>query len=505
MDNRPTNELNNSFIDVYVQELIKPFRKYNKDVFDIIISGLETFMAGEKQGELLSKLNDYGFIVSFAEPETTITSLHIVYTNITSNTCGEYNFQIQDLPSLIEISSRANISLYDIIIMKIISQLICQFRILYKAIVLDLDDTLWPGTIAEDGIEKIKENLSSTQGTPHLTFMRFVKGLAEELGIFIAINSRNDSESVKFAIESLNKEIFPIKHQIDCIVANNNDKSENIKYIASQLSILPNAIVFIDDNQIIRDEVKRQLPEVFVPEWQNHYELMTLLAVSGIFDRNELSLNSQNRRKQLRILQTERMQNRLPKLMVKVSIDNEHIQAKKLYSKSNQFKLISEQIDFTGSESLFFEIYRLNGENLGICSTITYSKNDSSCYILNWAISCRYFEIGLEEFIILYLLKNFPRKCFQFACQFNNENTKIQEFINKYYGRVFTDSGDSVPVGCDVLFRHFENEPCFYNHLLNIHKSRKAFNVYYFGSYYSSEFDLRSIELLKNNTRLKLL
>lgn len=88
---------------------------------------------------------------------------------------------------------------------------------------------------------------------------------------------------------------------------------------------------------------------------------------------------------------------------------------------------------------------------------------------------------------------------------FNNENTKIQEFINKYYGRVFTDSGDSVPVGCDVFFRHFENEPCFYNHLLNIHKSKKAFNVYYFDSYYSSEFDLRSIELLKNNTRLKLL
>ena len=349
--------------------------------------------------KLLNKLNDNDFIIKFVEPETTITSLHIAYTNITNSTCGKYNFQIQDLPSLIEMSGRANISLYDIIIMKIVSQLICQYRIIYKAIVLDLDDTVWPGTLAEDGIGKIKENISSIQGTPYIAFLRFVKGLAEELGIFIAICSKNDSESVKYAIESIDDEIFPIKYQIDCIVANNNDKSENIKYIASQLSILPNAIVFIDDNQIVRDEVKKQLPEVFVPEWKNHYELMTMLAVSGIFDRNELSLNSQKRRKQLKILQVERMQNRLPKLMVKVCKDNEHVQAKKLYSKSNQFKLVSEQIDFTDSISIFFEMYRLNGENLGICSAITYSKQNSSCSILNWAISCRYFEIGLEEFI----------------------------------------------------------------------------------------------------------
>lgn len=498
MDNIPNNEWNNNFLDTYVQEFIKPFRKYNKDVFEIIVSGLGTFIVGKNYSKLLNKLNDNDFIIKFVEPETTITSLHIAYTNITNSTCGKYNFQIQDLPSLIEMSGRANISLYDIIIMKIVSQLICQYRIIYKAIVLDLDDTVWPGTLAEDGIGKIKENISSIQGTPYIAFLRFVKGLAEELGIFIAICSKNDSESVKYAIESIDDEIFPIKYQIDCIVANNNDKSENIKYIASQLSILPNAIVFIDDNQIVRDEVKKQLPEVFVPEWKNHYELMTMLAVSGIFDRNELSLNSQNRRRQLKILQVERMQNKLPRLMVKANKDNEHIQAKKLYSKSNQFKLVSEQIDFTDSESIFFEMYRLNGENLGICSAITYSKNNSTCSILNWAISCRYFEIGLEEFVILYVLNNISDNL-HFVCQLKKENIKIQQFIDKYSQVHIFDSNACIPINSDMLIEHFKEEYSFGQLLMKLKNGEVPFQVYWLHT------DSYKKELLTKNTNLELL
>lgn len=499
MDNIPNNEWNNSFLDTYLQEFIKPFRKYNKDVFEIIVSGLGTFIVEKNGSKLLNKLRENDFIIKFVEPETTITSLHITYTNATNSTCVKYNFQIQDLPTLIEMSGRANISLYDIIIMKIVSQLICQYRIIYKAIVLDLDDTVWPGTLAEDGIGKIKENISSIQGAPYISFLRFVKGLAEELGIFIAICSKNDSESVKYAIESLNDEIFPIKHQIDCIVANNNDKSENIKYIASQLSILPNAIVFIDDNQIVRDEVKKQLPEVFVPEWKNHYELMTMMAVSGIFDRNELSLNSQKRRKQLKILQVERMQNRLPKLMVKVCKDNEHVQAKKLYSKSNQFKLVSEQIDFTDAISIFFEMYKLNGENLGICSAITYSKQNSSCSILNWAISCRYFEIGLEEFIILYMLNNISDNV-HFACQFNRDNIKIQKFIDKYSEVHIFESNVNMPINSDMRIKNFKEEEYSFGQLLMKLKSREApFQVYWLYT------DSYTRELLAKNTNLELL
>ena len=71
---------------------------------------------------------------------------------------------------------------------------------------------------------------------------------------FITICSRNDSKMIETAFEALDENIFPLKNQVDYIIANNNDKSENIKIIANQLSILPRSIVFIDDNQIIRDD-----------------------------------------------------------------------------------------------------------------------------------------------------------------------------------------------------------------------------------------------------------
>jgi len=223
-------------------------------------------------------------------------------------------------------------------------------------------------------IEKIQENMNSKGGTPFIQFMKFIKTLGIELGVFIAICSRNDSKMVESAIGVMEENIFPIKNQIDCIIANDNDKSENLKIIAEQLSILPSSIVFIDDNKIVRDEVRYNLPEVFVPEWDNHNELITQIIALCIFERNEFSLNSQNRRKQHKIIQSERTQNSLPSLFVKINDDDSHYEAIKLYSKSNQFKLSQNDINFDcASKSVYFEIYRENGENLGICSTITFT------------------------------------------------------------------------------------------------------------------------------------
>jgi predicted enzyme involved in methoxymalonyl-ACP biosynthesis len=52
------------------------------------------------------------------------------------------------------LSSKTDIHVVGIIITKIVGQIIGKFKTLYKAIVLDLDDTLWMGTLSEDGIDK---------------------------------------------------------------------------------------------------------------------------------------------------------------------------------------------------------------------------------------------------------------------------------------------------------------------------------------------------------------
>lgn len=65
---------------------------------------------------------------------------------------------------------------------------------MYKAIILDLDDTIWKGTLAEDGIDAIKQSLRSNDAIPFVGFMRFIQALAKEQGLYIAICSRNDIE-----------------------------------------------------------------------------------------------------------------------------------------------------------------------------------------------------------------------------------------------------------------------------------------------------------------------
>ncbi len=127
--------------------------------------------------------------------------------------------------------------------MQIVAQIICKLKILYKALVLDLDETLWKGTLSEVGIANMRENMCSEQGAPFIAFMNFVKTLANELGIFIAICSRNDSKLVESTIKELDDSIFPIKNQIDYIIANNNDKSENIRKTAEQLTTARTLIV----------------------------------------------------------------------------------------------------------------------------------------------------------------------------------------------------------------------------------------------------------------------
>lgn len=442
--------IDNPFLCVYINDYIRKFRSYNGDEFVITISGLNSFISQDDTilNCLFEQLKQNKFTIETVGDEKSINDIEINCKNTTKNSSYNFKYQIQDIPTLIELSSKTDLPLIGIIIIKIVAQIICKIKTLYKAIVLDLDDTLWFGTLSEIGVDKIRKNMETEKGVSFIDFMKLVKLLGNELGIFIAICSRNNTKEVESAINELNEDIFPLKNQIDFIIANDNDKSDNIKIIANQLSILPSSIVFIDDNQLVRDEVKSKLPEVFVPEWNNHNELVTKLIAGCLFERNELSLSSQNRRKEHRIIQAERTQNSLPTLSIKIINDHKHIESIKLYSKSNQFKFSGIDNDFDEeAKSVYFEILRGNGENLGICSAITFIITNNTVQIINWALSCRYFEIGVEEFILDFIqsIANKNKVFINYADSGNNQ--KVSELVLKYSDAFKTnDKNDMIEI-----------------------------------------------------------
>lgn len=424
----------NKYIGVYINNYVRQFRSFITSNYIVNIGGVAGFIAADDHdlSFLLRKLQTYGFEVTISNGQDTIDEIQVEYT-VRGNANDElFGYKIENLASTIYLSSKTGISIVGILVMQIISEIICKSKILYKAVILDLDDTIWKGTLAEDGIDAIKQNLRSNDAIPFIGFMRFIQALAKELGLYIAICSRNDNEKVLSAIDRLDENEFPLKGQIDCIVANYNDKSKNIKAIAQKLSILTSACVFIDDNKIVRDEVRQNLPEVFVPDWDNHDELLTLLLTCGAFDRFELSLKSKNRKRLYAVLQQEREKSYLPQLLVKVSDDINHAEAMRLYAKSNQFKFSEKKEHYEKSRSLIFEIYRDNGENLGVCSAVTYAENKQNIHVLNWAISCRYFEIGLEEYILMYIFALANNRTITFAFDNTGLNGKAVELIEKY-------------------------------------------------------------------------
>lgn len=432
----------NKYIDVYFNSYVRQFRNFVTSNYIVNIGGVAGFIAADDHdlSVLLRKLQTYGFEVTISNGQDTIDEIQVEYI-ITGNANYElFVYKIENLVSTIYLSSKTGISIAGILVMQIISEIICKSKIVYKAVILDLDDTIWKGTLAEEGIDAIKQNLRSIDAVPFIGFMRFIQALAKELGVYIAICSRNDNDKVLSAIDGLDENEFPLKGQIDCIVANYNDKSKNIKAIAQKLSILTSACVFIDDNKIVRDEVRQNLPEVFVPDWDNHDELLTLLLTCGAFNRYELSLKSRNRKRLYAVLQQEREKSHLPQLLVKVSDDINHAEAMRLYTKSNQFKFSEKKEHYKTSRSLIFEIYRDNGETLGICSAVTYEENKQHIHVLNWAISCRYFEIGLEEYILMYIFALANNRTITFAFDGTGFNEKAIELIEKYKD-IFIENG----------------------------------------------------------------
>lgn len=425
---------NNYYISVFLDNYVGAFRKFNTSKFIVNIDGIQGFLPEEDLSLdiLLLSLKKYDFDVKLLGNQTSLAEVSVTCINCDTGESTAFVYALDNLVMLMRLSSTIGISLMAMLIMKIMAKIVVQHKIIYKALILDLDDTLWPGTIAEEGFETIKHNLQSASGKPFVRFMWFIRALVKEYGIFVALCSRNNEQEVLRALDKLTELEFPLKNQIDCVIANDFDKSANIKKIADEFQLLTSACVFIDDNPINRDSVNEALPEVFVPQWSTHDELMNIIEAGCIFDRGEISIKSRKRKDIMKMMKQDREENRLPAYLVSIKPDAHHNETLRLYRTANQFKF-NNNLSFNDTHhSVYFELLRDNGQSLGVAAALTYLESAEQLHIVNLAISCRFFGIGLEEFILSYLLKLAATK--QILCDFveSELNLKAAVLINKY-------------------------------------------------------------------------
>lgn len=128
-----------------------------------------------------------------------------------------------------------------------------------KCLILDCDNVLWGGVLADDGIEKIKLD-SSGLGRVYKDFQRYVLTLYHH-GVILAICSKNDISDVMVMFRKHTDMVLKEDH-ISCFQVNWENKPHNIKRISDTLNIALESMVFVDDSPMEIEAVKFMLPEV---------------------------------------------------------------------------------------------------------------------------------------------------------------------------------------------------------------------------------------------------
>ena len=134
-----------------------------------------------------------------------------------------------------------------------------------KLVVLDLDDTLWGGTVGDIGWPNLNLGGHNPVGESFSAFQRALKRLGNR-GIVLAIVSKNTEA---LALEAIDRHPDMVLRRADFAGwrINWNDKVENIIDLTAELNLGLNSVVFIDDNPAERARVREALPDVLVPEW----------------------------------------------------------------------------------------------------------------------------------------------------------------------------------------------------------------------------------------------
>ncbi len=161
-----------------------------------------------------------------------------------------------------------------------------------KALVLDLDNTLWGGVVGDDGPENLEIGQETPMGQVYAEFQGYVKA-QKEIGVMLAVNSKNEYDN---AIAGLNHPEGTIRPEdFVAIKANWEPKSSNMDAIAKELNILPDSLVFVDDNPAEREIVRAQSPGVTAPEIGAPEQYIRVLDRSGFFEVTNLSEDDRKR------------------------------------------------------------------------------------------------------------------------------------------------------------------------------------------------------------------
>jgi len=325
----------------------------------------------------------------------------------------------------------------------------------YKCLVLDLDNTLWGGVIGEDGIHGLVLGQGSALGEAFVAFQKYVRNLSQR-GIILAVCSKNDELNALEVFEN-HPEMILRRNDIASFVANWNDKASNIRAISKALNIGLDSIVFLDDNPVERDFVRRELPMVAVPEIADDpASYPQIIANAGYFEGLSITEEDRDRSNQYQSnLARETLKNSTADLSSYLSSLEMRLMWRKfdhvglqritqLINKTNQFNLTTRRYTYEDllalalhDRSLGLQLRLIDkfGDN-GIIGIIIGRLDDHSrLQIDTWLMSCR--VLGRQvELATLNLVAAEAKKMGASSLLGEYIQTKKNEIVRDHYSKL---------------------------------------------------------------------
>ena len=295
-----------------------------------------------------------------------------------------------------------------------------------KALILDLDNTVWGGVIGDDGLEGIHIAQGDARGEAHLALQRLALNLRQR-GIVLAVCSKNTDEIARQPFEKHPEMLLHLDH-IAVFQANWNDKASNIQAIAEALSLGLDAMVFLDDNPVERGLVRQLLPQVRVPELpEDPAGYARTLAAAGYFeaiafaaeDLQRAGFYQDNARRATLQKQMGGVDAYLASLDMTITFQpfdaTGRARIVQLINKSNQYNLTTRR--YTGPEVLEAEndpsVFTLQvrladifGDNGMISVVICRPAEEGVWDIDTWLMSCRVLGRKVEHMVLAQILRH---------------------------------------------------------------------------------------------------
>ena len=293
-----------------------------------------------------------------------------------------------------------------------------------KCLVLDLDNTLWGGVIGDIGKKGIILGKDTSIGQAYLDFHSYIKELKER-GVILAVCSKNDFENAKSGFD--HPDTILKFEDFTSFKANWDPKSKNIHEIANEINIGLDSLVFIDDNPVERDFVRKEFGSIVtVPEiGDDVVNYRSILDGADLFTLTSLSKEDvkrneyyKNNKKRDQFLSTfENYDEYLKSLEMKAEIapykDIYLERISQLTNKTNQFNLTTKRMSLQEIEksaeakntiSLYARLIDKFGDN-GLVALIQGNILKDIVEIDLWLMSCRVFKRTLEHSLLYSFLE----------------------------------------------------------------------------------------------------